>query len=161
MGMVLAPLLALGWLTGCEDDPPKARAPAPTAKDPAIELKPVPPEGDLTQLLEAEQQRARAEGRTLLVYVGAPWCEPCQHFKTAVKRGDLDARFPKLRLLELDRDQDEERLAAAGCLSRMIPLLARVEGGRCSETARMEGSIKGTGAVAEMTPRLEALLARP
>jgi thiol-disulfide isomerase/thioredoxin len=159
---LLAPLLAVAWLSACEEAAPARKTKAATTKAVArIELEQLPADGDLSQLLEAEQKRAWADGRTLLVYVGASWCEPCRYFKAALERGELDARFSKLRLLELDRDRDEARLQSAGCMSRMIPLFSRVDAGRCSPTARMEGSIKGAGAVAEMTPRLEALLASP
>ena len=95
------------------------------------------------------------------LYVGAPWCEPCVRFHDAAAAGKLDRDFPDLRLLELDRDRDQAELGKAGCLSQMIPLFARpTPEGRCSERS-IEGSIKGDGAVAELTPRLQALLRRP
>ncbi len=77
---------------------------------------------------------------------------------TAALAGQLDTTFPRLRLIEFDYDRDSARLNAAGCLSRLIPLFAKPDAdGRCS-TARIEGSIKGEGAVAEITPRLLQLL---
>ena len=98
------------------------------------------------------------DGRVLLVYVGAPWCEPCQRFHKAAAAGALDARFPRLRLLEFDHDRFVDGLAGGGYTSRYIPLFA-VPGpdGRASGRA-IEGSIKGEGAVDNIAPRLETLL---
>ena len=99
-------------------------------------------------------------GRRVLVYVGASWCEPCQRFHDAVASGGLDAdpRFGELRLVEFDLDHDADRLREAGYAARLIPLLAvPLADGRASGK-QMEGSIKGEGAVAQMAPRLSALL---
>jgi thiol-disulfide isomerase/thioredoxin len=142
---------------GCESDPQK---PAPEKPKPAgkVELVTAPAGDDASALIVREAERAKRDGRDLLVYVGASWCEPCQRFHTAAQAGDLDGTFPKLRLLEFDRDRDEARLGRAGCLSHLIPLFAKPDAqGHCSDT-RIEGSIKGEGAVANITPRLSALL---
>lgn len=116
--------------------------------------------GDVAPMVAREEAKAESEGRTLLVYVGATWCEPCQRFHQAASEGKLDQEFGKLRLLEFDLDADRERLAAAGYTSRLIPLLAVPRADGTASDLRMEGSIKGEGAVDEMTPRLEALLQR-
>jgi thiol-disulfide isomerase/thioredoxin len=101
---------------------------------------------------------ASAEGRTLLVYVGATWCEPCQRFHHAVEQGELDAAFPRLSVLAFDADRDAEPLAAAGYFSRLIPLFAIPKGDGRSSGKQIEGSVKGETAVGEITPRLRALL---
>ena len=102
--------------------------------------------------------RAKSDGHDLVVYVGAKWCEPCTRFHDAVNAGELDATFPKLRLLEFDMDRDEARLAAAGYASKMIPLfVAPAENGEASDL-RFEGSVKGERAVAVIVPRLQGLL---
>ncbi len=99
-----------------------------------------------------------AEGRSLVVYVGAPWCEPCQRFHEAAKKGELDADFHNLSLLEFDLEVDRARLAAAGYESEMIPLFVLPnEDGRAS-AKRFEGSIKSSGAVRNIAPRLRSLL---
>lgn len=106
-----------------------------------------------------EAERARAAGRMLLVYLGAPWCEPCVRFHDAAKAGSLDAELPGLTLLEFDHDRDSERLQAAGYAWRYVPLFAKPGAdGRASGRA-IEGSIKGEGAVAQIVPRLRGLLA--
>ena len=111
-------------------------------------------------VVRAEMQRAREQGRDLVVYVGAPWCEPCVRFHRAVEAGELDATFPTLRLLEFDHDRDEARLAAAGYTSRLIPLfVVPSETGEAS-SLRAEGSVKGDGAVPAIVPRLQALIAQ-
>lgn len=117
---------------------------------------------DAASVVARELERAKADERDLLVYVGATWCEPCQHFKQAVKRGALDDAFPGLRLLEFDADRDDLRLRRAGYLTKMIPFFAvpRDDGtaAPASEGKQLEGAIKGPGAVAWLTPRLRALL---
>lgn len=157
MQKLLVTLLALG-LFACENETPRSE-PSPGPRDSKGKLEIVrAPDGELTEIVRTESERARSEGRVLLVYVGAKWCEPCERFHRAADRGELDAAFPRLRLLELDYDRDGERLRVAGCLSRMIPLFAKPDpAGRCS-SQRIEGSIKGEAAVAEITPRLEGLL---
>lgn len=107
--------------------------------------------------LDAEA-RATGKRKTAMIYVGAPWCEPCVRFHDAVKRGELDAALPGVVLFEFDHDRDEAALAAMGCTSKLVPLFALPDGsGNCS-AKRTEGGIKGDGAVAFMTPRIRALL---
>jgi thiol-disulfide isomerase/thioredoxin len=115
----------------------------------------------VAHIVQKELQRAHKEGRELVVYVGAPWCEPCKRFHEAIEMGALDEVFPTLRLLEFDRGDDESRLAADGYLSRLIPLFVIPQAdGRASEQ-RFEGSIKGPGAISNIVPRLKRMLATP
>ncbi len=117
---------------------------------------------EVSEIVRREVGRAKNDRRKLLVYVGATWCEPCKRFHEAAAAGQLDAAFPDLRLLEFDHDRYGERLERAGCASEYLPLFAKPESsGRCSATARIQGSIKGNGAVSEITPRLAGLLASP
>lgn len=144
--------------TGCEDEPaPKAEAPSPEKHGVEIVAAPAGTE-DASAVIQREAERARGAGRKLVVYVGAEWCEPCKYFHEAAAAGTLDRDFPDLTLLEFDQDRDGERLARAGCRSPMIPLFALPDAsGRCTDR-RMAGSIKGPGAVAEIKPRLSALI---
>ncbi len=100
------------------------------------------------------------ENRKLAVYVGAAWCEPCQAFHRAVERGDLDATFPNLTLLEFYLDRDGERLASAGYVSKYIPLFALPARDGAASGKQVEGAIKGPGAVPFIVPRLRTLLAQ-
>jgi thiol-disulfide isomerase/thioredoxin len=115
---------------------------------------------DVAETVRREVARSKADKREVLVYVGATWCEPCQYFHDAAAAGELDGAFPGLRLVEFDLDRDREALARAGYASRMIPLFAlpREDGSGSGE--QIEGSIKGPGAVAQITPRLKALLGK-
>jgi len=118
------------------------------------------PGEDVAKLVRAEREKAAADGRDLVVYVGAKWCEPCQRFHKAAERGELDDEFPTLTLLEFDLDEDRDRITAAGYTSRLIPLfVVPAEDGRASDR-RFEGGVKGEGAVANITPRLRKLLAK-
>jgi hypothetical protein len=144
-------------LVACENDTP-APKPEPQKAAGKVELVAVAAGQDAVATIQREAARAERDGKKLVVYVGAAWCEPCVRFHDAARAGQLDRTFPELRLLEFDRDRDEAELGRAGCLSRLIPLFARPSpDGRCTER-RMEGSIKGEGAVAEITPRLRGLL---
>jgi hypothetical protein len=157
---VLAGALFLA-LAACKDRADDAPKPEPGSAAPAAAHVAILPagEGPVAALVQAALARAKDAGGTLLVYVGAPWCEPCTRFHDAVAAGQLDAVFPRLSLLEFDLDRDRDRLAEAGYDSKYIPLLAvPAADGRASDR-RMEGSVKGDGALANMVPRLQALLA--
>ncbi len=67
------------------------------------------------------------------MYVGAPWCEPCQVFHQALVAGELDRELSGVRFVEFDLDRDAEPLRAAGYAAPMIPLFALPEAsGRAS-----------------------------
>jgi thiol:disulfide interchange protein len=156
--------LGLCWLfAGCEGQPPVQEKP-PAADESGLEqtMAPdivlAPAQGEVAELVE--QELARSPERTVLVYVSASWCEPCVHLERAIESGQLRHDFPGLRLFKFDFDRDEARLAQAGYVSSLIPLLVVPEpDGRAGER-RMEGSIKGPEAVAaNLVPRLRQLLA--
>jgi hypothetical protein len=129
---------------------------APAAQPVAV--VPGPVSGDIAPAVRDALAKAAAGQRRLVVYVGAAWCEPCQRFHRAAESGELDATFPGLTMLEFDLDRDGERLAAAGYVSKYIPLFALpTQDGRASGK-QVEGGIKGDGAVGFITPRLKHLL---
>jgi hypothetical protein len=141
-------------------DPQAAPAPAPKpqpAVGPRLEFVHAT-DGDVVTLVRTELDRAHRDGRRLLVYVGATWCEPCQRFHKGAEAGELDARLPPLRFLEFDSDHDGERLETAGYRSHFIPLFALPNGDGSPSGKQIEGSIKGPGAPDEITPRLLELL---
>lgn len=109
--------------------------------------------------VRAQLARGQADRRRVLVYVGAPWCEPCQRFHHAVEQGELDRPLSSLRFLEFDLDQDGPELNAAGYGSQLIPLLDVPEATGRAGALRIEGSIKGPTAVEQnLLPRLLSLL---
>lgn len=152
-------LLALSLLLASCDNEAAKPSPEPARAPSKVEIIAAPAGAEeATALIVRESARAKQEGRDLVVYVGAEWCEPCKRFHDAAAAGQLDKDFPTLRLLEFDHDRDEARLMRAGCKSRLIPLFALPDDqGRCS-MQRIEGSIKGPGAVDEIKPRLSAIL---
>jgi thiol-disulfide isomerase/thioredoxin len=118
-------------------------------------------DNDVPKLVRSEREKAVADGRDLIVYVGAKWCEPCQRFHQAAQRGELDGEFPELTILEFDLDEDRDRITAAGYMSKLIPLFVMPEAdGRASTERRFEGGVKGERAVANITPRLKKLLTK-
>lgn len=138
---------------------PTSSAPAKAAAKPGhVEFVPAP-EGDVAALVLRELDKAKHDGKRLLVYEGATWCEPCRRFHEAAAAGRLDAELSTLRLLEFDADRDNERLAVAGYVSRFIPMFALPKPDGNFSGRLIEGSVKGDGAVDEMVPRLRGLLA--
>lgn len=165
-------LLALPWLTACvgvgggSDQAAPART-APAEKAPASPVSTpsrgpefvAAGEGDADAVVRDALQTAQQEQRRLVVYVGATWCEPCQAFHEAVERGELDGALAGVRLLEFDSDRDGERLRSAGYGGRYIPRFVLPQADGRGGGQRMEGGIKGAGAVANIMERLGPLLA--
>jgi thiol-disulfide isomerase/thioredoxin len=149
-------LLAVVAAAACKTDPPPPSSSSPSPAQ--VRVVAAPGEGTVEPLVRDAMAAAAAEKRVLVVYVGATWCEPCQRFHRAAERRELDAAFPTLTLLEFDLDRDGERLRAAGYESKYVPLFALPAADGKASGKQMEGSIKGEGAVAEITPRLQALL---
>jgi thiol-disulfide isomerase/thioredoxin len=134
-----------------------AQAPAQKSQG-RVEIVDAPDEEDTAAVVRRELARAKADGRRLLVYVGATWCEPCERFHNAAKAGELDAAFPGLRLIEFDLDRDRDRLKKAGYGSKMIPLFAIPREDGTGSGAQIEGGLKGDQAVENLTGRLLRLL---
>jgi hypothetical protein len=159
---VPALLLAIG-VAACSSGR-TSPAPAPAA-EPAAEQAPAPAQppafvagAQPVAPFIAEQQLTAPQLRTV-VYAGAAWCEPCQRFHKAVQAGELDAALPNVRFVEYDYDTAKAALAADGYSARLIPLFALPRAdGHASERV-IFGSIKGEGAVGNILPRLQALLA--
>jgi len=128
---------------------------APAGK---LELVDAPAEGAVAPIVATELARARAAHKTLVVYVGADWCEPCVRFHKAAQAGELDARFGDVRLLVFDLDRDMARLDAAGYSSDMIPLFALPRDDGTSSKHQIEGGIKGDAAIEQIAIRLRPLL---
>jgi hypothetical protein len=161
----VASVLVLALSASCRtraDEPPAPAKVAPSSSpaEAHVRIVPAAAQGDVAAIVRAELGRAREARRDLLVYVGATWCEPCQRFHDAAARGELDATFPTLTLLEFDLDRDDDRLAAAGYASELIPLFVVPQSDGRASSEHVEGGIKGEGAVAFMVPRLRAMLAR-
>ena len=90
LGVMVAGLMGAA-VTGCEGDTratataePEKGAQGSAAKSQIqkpkgrVEIIEAPDEDDTAGLVRRELARAKADGRTLLVYVGATWCEPCK-----------------------------------------------------------------------------------
>ena len=144
-------VLVLVMLAACNAAEPTPRT---------LALIDAPGAGDIEPIVAGELGRAFAVHDQLLVYVGASWCEPCRDFHDAAEKGELDRDLGGVRLLVFDADRDTDALESAGYHSEYIPLFAvpRLDGRASGK--QIEGAVKGRDAVAQIVPRLQALLAR-
>jgi len=134
----LAMLLAV---TGCSRATPDAKPDVVVAKAEPVTVTAAPSASALpttsrlrvveadaeegaASLIRTKRLEAKAEGRTLVVFVSATWCEPCKRFKAEIASGRLDARLGKTTLLAFDADRDGDRLGAAGYTFRFVPFVA-------------------------------------
>jgi len=147
----LALVLAVAALAACQS--------SHSGPPPKLELVDAPAVADAAPLIATEYARAQRDGKRLVVYVGASWCEPCRQFHAAAEAGQLDAPFGALRLLVFDDDRDNAALEHAGYHSKLIPLFALPNPDGTSSQKQIEGSVKGADAVQQISPRLRALLA--
>ena len=156
----LAPaLLSLGLLSCGVPAQPAARKEAPSVAKAGEKIDWLTaPEGPVAPLVAKERAAAAQRGHQVLVYIGATWCEPCRRFHEAVRSGALDQRFGGLRLVEFDLDRDGLHLREAGYAPKMIPMLALPAKDGFATGKQVEGSVKGDGAVASLSARLDSLL---
>jgi thiol-disulfide isomerase/thioredoxin len=145
--IVVLTLLALG----CRSEPARVAG--------KLELTAAPRSGAVAALLVPAVARAKHDGKHVLVYVGADWCEPCRKFHSAAKAGELDGDLGDLRLVEFDLDRDQERLEAAGYSSEFVPLFAVPRDDGHASGAQTDGIQKQAGgAVEQLVPRIRALV---
>ena len=144
--------------TATADPPPAAPSTSPSPSSHVVIDHP-PSEGEVAPIVKSELEKAQRDGRRLVVYEGARWCQPCQQLHHAIDRGELDSAFPQLTLLEFDADRDGERLINAGYTSRYIPLLALPRADGNASGKQVEGGVKGDGAVQVISGKLRQLLA--
>ncbi len=163
LATLVAPiLLAIACKSGVDAAPepgaPSSTVTVSTSAPSRLRFLASPEQGSVETAVRDARASAAAERRTLVVYVGAVWCEPCQRFHRAAEQGELDGAFPNLTLLEFDLDRDRERLASAGYVSKYIPLFAVPTLTGAASGKQIEGGIKGEGAVGFIVPRLKGLL---
>lgn len=144
-----------------EPEPSARPAPSSPRRLDKVRLVDPPANGDVEAAVRGALLQAETDERHLVVYVGAKWCEPCQRFHHAAERGELDATFPDVDFLTFDADHDSERLTSAGYVSKYIPLFALPKPDGSASGQQIEGGVKGEGAVANITPRLQNLLGIP
>lgn len=117
----------------------------------------LPQEGAVDVLVREEMKSAQADGRILVVYVGASWCEPCEYFLEAIHSDSPPPELAKFRFLKFDHDKDEARLQAAGYGGAMLPRFVRPGSEGRGGLVRFEGAIKGPGALGYLVPKLQTL----
>lgn len=157
-----APAAPAGPAAAAAPPSPPAAAIAPPVLPavPRPSIEQAPADGrPVADVVREALARAAADHATLVVYVGATWCEPCHRFLDAVRAGELDGALPGLRLLEFDLDRDQARLADAGYADQYVPLFVVPAADGRATSRRTAGAVKGPGAVDFIVPRLRPLLA--
>lgn len=140
-------------LAACHSD--ESKLDPPPGK---LELVDAPKADDVAPVIAKEFVRAAGDHKKLLVYLGAPWCEPCVKFHAAAARGELDRDFGDVRMLVFDADRDNEALQRAGYKYELVPMFALPGSDGRSIGKQIEGSIKGSKYVEQISPRLRALV---
>lgn len=138
-----------------KEAPREEPKPAPTRADLVT-----PGPGPVQEQVSSAQRLAVAEGRRIVVYVGATWCEPCKYFLESIEANTLPGSFADLRFLKFDHDADEERLNDSGYGGQMIPRFVVPGADGAATDKRFEGSTKGPQAMDNIVPRLERILKR-
>ena len=136
-----------------------ANADAHGRSEKGVHIVVAPQDADALSVVRTERLRAKAEGRVLVVYAGAGWCEPCKRFKNAIQTGSLDEKLAMTTLLVFDADRDIDRLAAAGYKFQFIPYVA-VPGADGHPTDSIEARAKGSESWRELIAKLETWQAR-
>ena len=118
--------------------------------------------GPVDAVVRGALAQAHHEGRRLVVYVSAVWCEPCERFQASLRAGELDAYFPDLRFFKFDHDQDGPRLEAAGYAGNYLPRFVVPAQDGTATAQRMEGGTKANDTVfTSIGPRLQRMLSTP
>ncbi|MCR9162669.1 MAG: TlpA family protein disulfide reductase [Nannocystaceae bacterium] len=159
--MRCAPWILCTLLLGCSGKPsePASEASRQVAEASKV-AKPrfVPAAEGADVAAEVRNVVAASADETVVVYVGASWCGPCQAFHAALERGELDEALAGVKFLEYDADRDRERLEVAGYGGRLIPRFAMPGPDGKFGGQKIEGGIKGDGAVEHIMKRLLPLL---
>lgn len=111
-------------------------------------------DGDTLSTIRTARLQAKADGRVLVVYVSATWCEPCRRMKEEIHAGRLDDALGKTTLLAFDADRDADRLASAGYTFSFIPFVA-LPGADGHPADSLEAKGKGSNAWRELLGTLE------
>jgi thiol-disulfide isomerase/thioredoxin len=171
--------IACVLVVGCNNNTPTPRpsisgdAPSPststitsattstsTSTSTGPKVLPASQDTDALTAIRTERLKAKADGRVLVVYVAATWCEPCKRFKDELASGRLDERLAKVTLLAFDADKDLDRLGAAGYSFKYGPFVALPGAdGRPSDSQEATG--KGSSAWRELLGKLDAWQAPP
>jgi hypothetical protein len=132
---------------------------ADAARETGVRIVVAGQDSDALSVVRTERLRAKAEGRVLVVYAGAAWCEPCKRFKHAIQTGVLDDKLAKTTLLVFDADRDTERLASAGYKFQFIPFVG-LPGADGHPTDTAEARAKGSESWRELIAKLETWQAK-
>lgn len=150
-------LSAMAALASCKSAEPKP-TPSVTQVNPRVELRTrTTPAADVAALVRDERAQAAREGRKLVVYVGATWCEPCIAWHQALQRGAVGG-LPPVRFLEFDLDRDGAALVQAGYHTTMVPFFALPDSDGRASSLQFAGVRKGGDYVAEIGARMAELL---
>ncbi len=84
-----------------------------------VELQ--PSEGSLADQVRVQARRARAQGKSLYLEMGAPWCQPCKRVKALLARPEVQQQLAGVLLLRVDSDVFVDELDPLGFDAPTIP----------------------------------------
>jgi thiol-disulfide isomerase/thioredoxin len=184
---IVACLAALALLAGCSkggDDSysvksgtypghkklllkPSSPPPSPTLnpKDngqAALEWVVINDVSNVAKTVKNELKQAAQDKKTLVVYVGATWCVPCQEFYKASLEPDFGRELSGIRLIKFDLDRHQTLLTRADYGSELIPLFVVPDAeGRGTDQRFYGTQYKGQEGAHDLKKRLLALTASP
>ena len=102
--------------------------PAPATTDSVIvEVTLTADHGALLSQLGAETKKARKQGRTPIIDVGASWCQPCHIVERVFRQPAMQATMRGVYLIHLDLDVWKSDLEALGVEVGGIPRVVAVD----------------------------------
>lgn len=113
-------------------------------------------EGELSDLLQAEAQKAEQLGRRPYVEFYADWCPPCQAIRKSLGDERMIEAFEGTYIIQLDLDQWDSKLAGTGFEVRGIPVFFEIDHSGKPTGRMISGAAWGEDVPENMAPPLKA-----
>ncbi len=137
------------------------RAPAPAELGPTrsvvVRLKRAT--GELSALLPAEVAKARAQGLTPYVEIGAEWCTSCKKLEASMNDPRMKDAFNGTYVIRLDADEWSSSLSELDLEPRAISVVFAVDAQGKSAGRSIDGGEWAEDKPESMAPKLKAFFA--
>lgn len=115
-----------------------------------------PADGELSDLLEAEVQKAEELGREPYVEFYADWCPPCNALRKSLADERMVEAFAGTYIIQLDLDQWRSKLAGTGFDVDAIPVFFEIDNSGKPTGRIITGGAWGEDIPENMAPPLKA-----